>query len=167
MYLHKNRCKWAKTTQTLMESIRKLDQFEQQHWHRDQYGEQLNYYHGLHNVQVAPMAQELKKQTNFGVVSYPTFISTSLVRGVAETFKNGLSIESTNGTMITFNESTLAKNVYHASIAWLSKFPQEHEVLFVPHNMRIEQVHKQNTEEEKEEHDTVEEWEARVASMIE
>jgi len=74
--------------------------------------------------------------------------------------------------MITFNESEVADNVYHADISWISKFPQEFEVLFVPHVMRIRHI--EQTTQTQEEHTQgqqdpdqteIEEWEARVVSI--
>jgi len=155
MYLDHNRCKWSATTQSLMNGIRKLDSFERKVLHRQhQMPLTRNYFHGLHNVN----AKELQLGEQ---ISYPTFISTSLTRGVAEGFKNGSQVQDCSGTIITLNESTTAQNVWHTSVSWISKFPQEHEVLFVPHTLRIEDTQRHLGQ------NSVEQWEVRAGSTKE
>ena len=98
--------------------------------------EDLNVYHGLHNVTLAPIADKFDEGSQELVISSSTFISASRDKEVAAKFASGeggttRGAPKSHGLLLKMR-LTKQRHPACADVAWLSKFPDEKEVLISP-----------------------------------
>ena len=131
--------KWPVYCATLSRAIRKLPQIADDVGL--QYNEVETIYHGLANVRFAELCQFVNPDDFSCSFSIPTFVSCSTNPVVSRTFAlhAGLSGHAAAGTttdallfkiQITKNQVPVA-----ADVSWISKFPQEKEIIVAPYQV--------------------------------